>query len=88
MGEQITRRLLSWELWVYGLVSGFIGGGATAVVSAGGLAAAHGSGIDVPVLNLKAMGIIFLSSGITTALSYLAKSPLPPINQPTNTETK
>ncbi len=71
--------LLSLRAWVYGLVSGFIGGGASAVTAWAGMAGAKGLGIDVHVLNFKEAGIVMLSSGFVTAMSFLAKSPLPPI---------
>ncbi len=77
--KQMARRLTSVETWLYGLLSGFIGGGATAALSAGSLAVAHSSGVDVPVLNLKAIGVVFVSAGVMTAMSYLSKSPLPPV---------
>lgn len=84
----MNKRLLQWETWVYGLVSGAIAGGATAATAAGGLAAAHGAGIDVPLLNIKAMSIVFLSSAIYAAMAYLAKSPLPPISTQSTTTTE
>jgi hypothetical protein len=80
--EFITRtakRLMTWEAWLYGLLSGFIGGGATAAVTATSLAVANASGVDVPVLNFKAIGVVFVSAGATSALAFLAKSPLPPV---------
>lgn len=77
--------LLSLRAWVYGLLSGFIGGGASAVTAWAGMAGAKGLGIDVHVLNFKEAGIVMLSSGFVTAMSYLAKSPLPPVS-PGNTE--
>ena len=82
-----ASRVSSLEFWLYSLISGFIGGGATAAMSAGGLATAHASGLDVPVLNFKAIGIIFLSAGVSNALAYLAKSPLPPITQSVVTDS-
>lgn len=78
------KRLSQLEFWLYGLLSGFIGGGAAAAGSAGGLATAHASGMDVPVLNFKAVAIVFLCAGATSAFAYLAKSPLPPITPPEN----
>lgn len=77
--------LLSLRAWVYGLLSGFIGGGASAVTAWAGMAGAKGLGIDVHVLNFKEAGIVMLSSGFVTACSYLAKSPLPPVS-PGNTD--
>jgi hypothetical protein len=71
------------EAWLYGLFSGFIGGGATSGSAWLGMSAAHSAGVDVPSLNLKALGIIFLSAGVTSAMAYLAKSPLPQVVQST-----
>lgn len=67
------------EKWLFGLVGGVIGGSSTAGLSWLGMAAAHGAGADVPVLNLQALGIILMSGGLSSALAYLAKSPLPPL---------
>lgn len=71
---------LNWAAWFYGLVSGFIGGGAGAI----------GSGFGEMVLNPKhvgeaggvhhlfaLMGVSFLFTGAITAAAYLSKSPLP-----------
>lgn len=71
---------LNWELWLYGLVSGFIGGGAGAM----------GTGFGEMVLDPKhvaeaggmhhvfaLMGVSFLFSGAMTAFAYLKQSPLP-----------
>jgi hypothetical protein len=71
---------VQWKLWLYGLVSGFIGGGATALTSSGIFSAAHQAGMDVPLLNIQSMGLLWLGGGIWTAAAYLAKSPLPAID--------
>ena len=63
--------------WLHGLGSAFIGGGASAVSAWGGMSAAKQLHVDVPELNLNAIGIIFLSSAIFTAAAYLKQSPLP-----------
>jgi len=71
---------LEWGVWFYGLVSGFIGGGAGSIAAGfGGLitdpehfSPAHG------VRHLfTLMGITFLISGIMTAMAFLKQSPLP-----------
>jgi hypothetical protein len=71
---------LDWGGWLYGLVGGFIGGGA------GSIGAGFGGMLTDPEhFNLSGgmhhlfvlMGVSFLFSGITTAAAYLAKSPLP-----------
>jgi hypothetical protein len=67
-----------FEVWFYGLLAGGIGGGATSLVSWFGMTAAKAVGLDVPTLNLKAMGVIFCSGALTNIAAYLAKSPLPP----------
>ncbi len=75
------------KAWLYGLLSGFIGGGATSASAWIGMASAKAAGLDVPTLNLKALGIIFISGGITSALGYLKQSPLP-AESVTVTQTK
>ena len=71
---------LDWGKWLYGLVSGFIGGGAGSI-SAGfagiytdptHFSPEHGAR-HLFVL----MGITFLASGIMTSAAYLKQSPLP-----------
>jgi len=80
MSEETRQQLVRTALlWLYGLVSGFIGGGATALVSWLGMAGAKSVGVNVPDLNLQAVGIIFLSGGIMAAAAYLKQSPLPKI---------
>lgn len=69
-----------FEKWLYGLAGGCIGGGATSASAWLGMTAAKAAGLDVPMLNFKALGIIFLSGVITNALSYLKQSPLPPMS--------
>jgi hypothetical protein len=73
------RTLSSPRAWLHGLAAAFIGGGATALTADQGLALAARMGADVPVLNLKALAIVFLSAGVFNALTYLKQSPLPPL---------
>ena len=76
---------LNWGLWLYGLVSGFIGGGAAAVTASVVLPA-----LDAKDFNfsgglhrlLVAIGSFFLVHGILMAMAYLAKSPLPQPEKP------
>lgn len=68
------------EVWAYSLVAGALSGGATSLISWLGMAGAHQIGIDVPVLNFKAMGVIFLSGMLPPILTYLKQSPLPPLS--------
>lgn len=71
------NRLSRVETWVYGLISGTIGGSASAGGAWLGMNVAKASGVDVPSLNLKALAVIMASAGLVNALSYLSKSPLP-----------
>lgn len=64
-------------MWLHGLASAIVGGGATSGGAWLGMAAAKQSGMDVPALNLAALGVIFASGAITNTLAYLTKSPLP-----------
>jgi hypothetical protein len=66
------------EVWLRGLFGGFIGGGATASTAWLGMIGAAAIGADVPVLNFKSLGVIFLSGAITNTLAFLKQSPLPP----------
>jgi hypothetical protein len=74
--------LLQWETWVYGLVAGFIGGGAQAVVASVTVTA-----IAPDKFNLGSQlhnfiilfCVTFVASGLLSAAAYLAKSPLPQI---------
>lgn len=67
------------EKWAYGLLGGTIGGAATAATAWLGMTGAHAAGVDVPVMNWKALGVILVSGAVTNCLSYLKQSPLPPI---------
>ncbi len=76
----MPKAILHWESWIYGLISGFIGGGAGAIVSAFGAIV-----LKPEVFNLssqlgetmKLMGITFFFHGALTAAAFLQKSPLP-----------
>jgi len=79
-GDMSMKRFRrAFAVWAYGLVGGCIGGGVASLLSWGGLAGAHASGMDVPVLNFKGMGIIFLSGVISHGAAWVMKSPLPPL---------
>ena len=65
------------ETWLYGLGAAFVGGGATAGSAWLGMTGAKALGMDLPSLNFKALGIIFLSGAVTNVLAYLKQSPLP-----------
>lgn len=77
----MTMMKLDWGKWLYGLVSGFIGGGAGAVSA--GFAGIwtdpeHFSPANGARHLLTLMSITFLFSGVMTAIAYLKQSPLPP----------
>lgn len=78
MTDTLTK-LRSPRIWLHGLGAAFVGGGASALTADQGLSLAQRMGVDVPVLNLQALGIVFLSAGISSAAMYLKQSPLPPI---------
>jgi hypothetical protein len=71
---------LDWSLWVYGLLSGAIGGGANAVYAAFGAMVidphdfAFGS-----AKSFQLMGWVFLFSAAMSAFLYLKQKPLPDI---------
>lgn len=73
-----------FEKWAYGLVGGCIGGGATTATAWMAMAGSKAAGLDVPSLNFKALGVIFLSGVVINGLAYLKQSPLPPISTDTN----
>lgn len=71
---------MDWGNWLYGLFSGFIGGGAGAVVS----------GVSVSVMDPKdyafgsskfftLVAVVFVTNGVMTALAYLHQHPLPSV---------
>ena len=74
--------------WLTGLIGGVVGGAATAGQAWIVTSAAHGLGIDIPVLNFKALGIIMLSGATTSVLAFLAKSPIPVTIQQTTVTVK
>ena len=69
---------LRWDLWLYGVVSGFIGGGANAIVTGGAAMMVVG---DVKK-SLIIAGTAFLFSGLTHAAAYLKDHPLPSYGGP------
>lgn len=60
------------ETWTWGLLNAIVVGGSTSISSWLGMAAAHGAGIDVPVLNFKALGVVFLSGAGVKFFAYLS----------------
>jgi len=81
---------LAWEPWLYGLVSGFIGGGAGAVGA--GVAGMYTDPAHFNPANgvghlFTLMFATFLVSGAITSFAYLSKSPLPPPDTTVSVET-
>lgn len=86
----MSKVLLQWETWVYGLIAGFIGGGANAVIASTAVTmiAPHEFNTGAQLHNLLLLvGFTFLGSGLLSAMAFLAKSPLPPLVTVTTTET-
>ncbi len=73
----IMATQLSWQQWIYGLLNAAVGGAATAGVAWTGMASARSAGIDLPILNWKALGVILLSGSLSNLFFYLKQSPLP-----------
>jgi deoxyxylulose-5-phosphate synthase len=75
--------------WLAGLVAAVVMGAATAGGSWMAINAAGAAGATVPVLNLKALGIILLVGAGTNLFSFLKQSPIPTsIRETTVTVTK
>jgi hypothetical protein len=68
-----AKRLTELETWTWGLFNSIVMGGSTSVVSWMGMAAAKGVGIDVPALNFKALGVIFISGAAAKFFAYLSQ---------------
>lgn len=88
MAEKVSSLFsnLDWGNWFYGLISGIIGGGASAVTS----------GISVSMIDPKdwsigsakfftLCGIVFLANGMLSAFFFLKQTPLPPLARVTVT---
>lgn len=69
----------AFGVWAYGLVGGCIGGGVSSLGAKFGLDGLHAMGVDVPQLTIKQMGYVFLAGVITHGVTYVMKSPLPPL---------
>jgi len=82
--SNMKTRVTQWESWVWGLVNAFVIGGFTSLGSWFGMAAAHGSGLDVPALNWKAVGVIFISGAGVRFCAYMAQG-LPSLTQTSET---
>lgn len=77
MGTKMSD--LDWQGWVYGLFHATIGGAASSALGWVGMTGARGVGVDVPVLNWKALGILLVSGAVPSFFLYLKQSPLPSI---------
>jgi hypothetical protein len=83
---------LAWDQWLYGIAYGFIGGGASAVVS--GPVASMLAPNEINLVNWSGaskmflfMLITFLFSGAISMFMYLKNHPLPDIQTVTTTTT-
>lgn len=74
--------------WLYGLFSGFISGGATAIVSTFGVSAIDPGDVNLqhPHKFFSIMGVIFIVSGVVSAANFLTKRPLPSVRVVTTTQ--
>ena len=79
------KMALDWRNWLYGLLSGSIGGMASTGAALLGMSAAKGVGMEIQIPHWKEMGIMMVSSGLAFAFAYLKQSPLPSIEQTTTT---
>lgn len=80
----MSKLRLAWASWLYGLLGGMIGGGASSVVS--GLSAViitpHAYNLGGELTHtLKLVGLTFVGSGIISACLWLRQRPLPEIQE-------
>jgi hypothetical protein len=66
------------RLWAHNLLAAVITGGATSGLSAVGIAVADAAGASVNPLDLRQVGVLFISGAVVGLLAYLKQSPLPP----------
>lgn len=77
------------RVWLRGMMAAIIGGAATAGGSWMAINAAGAAGAAVPVLNIKALGLILVVAALTNLFQYLRQSPIPAsVEQATITVTK
>ena len=79
---------LDWGSWIYGLLYGAIGGGASAVVS--GVTVALNDPKDYGVGSGKFMGLVatvFLANAAMSMFLYLKQTPLPAVKTVTTVQT-
>lgn len=80
MSESTLRKI---EIWVYGIVAAFVGGGASAVTATvtASMIAPEKFNIHEQLGNfLTLAGFTFLVNGILSTAAYLKQSPLPKID--------
>lgn len=79
---------LKWEKYWYDLGTSVIKHVGTALAGWGGINIANASGVAVPTLDWKALGIFILAAGIIPAIaSFWQRQPLPDIEETTITVT-
>jgi len=84
-----VQAIMTWKVWWSLLIGGVIGGVSNTVLQFLGMAGAGAIGMNVPKLNLNALGIMCLISAVTHAALFLKKSPLPNVtNGDDNTNQK
>jgi hypothetical protein len=77
---------LDWSLWLRGLISGFVSGGASAVVSGFTVSAVDPDHFNAATPKFYGLiAAVFLSSGVLSALNFLKQQPLPPTTTVTTT---
>lgn len=73
---------LDWGDWAYGLVSGFISGGSSAVTSGFVVSSYDKDHFQFgSSASLHLMGWVFLVSGLLAAFAFLRNKPLPAVKQ-------
>jgi hypothetical protein len=69
-----AQRFTQLETWTYGLLNAAIMGGSTSVTAWLGMVAAKAAGIaDMPVMNWKSLGVIFVSGAAMKFFAYLSQ---------------
>lgn len=79
--QNVMANLSSFRVWLRGMIAAVIGGVSSAGLAYLSMNGAAAAGVDVPNLNLKALGIILLTSGLVSLFAYLKQSPIPPSAQ-------
>jgi len=73
--------LKSLEAWLYNLINAGLIGGGTALSAWASLALSRAAGLDVPELNWKAIGTIFIANALLKMAFFVSKG-LPQIFPP------